>query len=285
MALAQAGRRSPSALLRCLFRDTVFWGLVLALMAPTFFIFSWMVSLSLKGQLDNTAYPPALLPTHIEYGNYIEVFRQNPFMRYSINSIIVAVGSTGLAILFGAPAAYGIAKWKRYGMAMAVLVARLLPGISFLIPWFILFKNLGLSDSYLALVLTHMVVGMPLVVWVMIGFFEDIQPELEEAALVDGCGPFGACFRIAMPLTLPGLAVSGILAFIFSWNNFLFSVVLAGPHTRTLPVAVFNMMSFEQVVWGPLAAAALIVTLPVLILTLFVQRYIVAGLAAGGIKG
>lgn len=283
--VARSDWRPRLALPSRLFWGAAFWGLVLVLMAPTFFIFFWMASLSLKGQLDNTAYPPVFLPTHFEYRNYMEVFRQNAFGQYTLNSIIVAAGSTGLALAFGAPAAYGIAKWKRYGVAMAVLVARLLPGISFLIPWFILFTNLGLSDSYLALALTHMVVGMPLVVWVLIGFFEDIHPELEEAALVDGCGPFGAFFRIALPLTRSGLAVSSILAFIFSWNNFMFSVVLAGPHTRTLPVAVFNMMSFEQVVWGPLAAAALIVTLPVLALTLFVQRYIVAGLAAGGIKG
>ena len=126
---------------------------------------------------------------------------------------------------------------------------------------------------------------MPIVVWVMICFFEDIHPELEEAALVDGCGPFGSFLRIALPLTLPGISVAGILAFLPSWNNFVFSVILAGPQTRTLPVAVFNMMSYEQVNWGPLAAAALVVTLPVLVLTLFSQRYIMAGLTAGGVKG
>lgn len=282
---ARRGWRRWSVLLRRLVGKVAFGALVLTLMTPTFFIFFWMVSLSLKNQMDNVSYPPVFWPTVLEINNYVEVFRQNPFGRYFVNSVIVGVGSTGLSLLFGAPAAYGIAKWKHYGMGMAVLIARVVPGLSYLIPWFLLFYKLGLTDTYLALIISHMVGGLPLVVWVLIGFFEGINPELEDAALVDGCGPFGSFFRIALPLTLPGLAVSGILAFIASWNQFVFSVVLAGPYTRTLPVAVFNMMSYELVVWGPLAAAALVVTLPVLVLTLFVQRYIVAGLAAGGIKG
>jgi len=285
--VVQAGRgqSQKAVLLRKLAGKVTFGALVLVLMAPTLFIFFWMVSLSLKNQLDNTAYPPVFLPRRFELENYVQVFRQNPFLRYTINSIIVATGSTALSLLFGAPAAYGIAKWKHHRISLLILVARLVPGMSYLIPWFIMVRTFGLSGSHLALILTHTVVGMPVVVWILISFFEDVHPELEEAALVDGCGPFGSFFRIALPLTLPGLAVSGILAFIFSWNNFMFSVVLAGPYTRTLPVAAFNMLSFESVNWGPLAAAALVITLPVLVLTLFVQRYLVAGLGAGGVKG
>lgn len=278
-------RHRWSVLLRKLVAKAGLWALILALMVPTLFIFFWMISLSLKNQLDNTAYPPVFLPTKPEFGNYVEVFEKNPFVRYFVNSVIVGFGSTSLALLFGVPAAYGIAKWRHQGMSLTILIARLVPGLSFLIPWFIMFQRLGLADTHLTLITTHMVVGLPLVAWIMIGFFEDMNPELEDAALIDGCGPYGVFLRITVPLALPGLVVSGILAFIYSWNNFVFSVVLAGPYKRTLPVAVFNMMSFEQVAWGPLAAAALIVTLPVLILTLFVQRHVVVGLTAGGVKG
>lgn len=277
--------RYRSILLRKLASKASLLIVVLVLMTPTLFVFFWMISLSLKSQVDNTAYPPVFLPRQPQFNNYVEVFRQNPFGRYTLNSIIVSVGSTALSLLFGVPAAYGIAKWKHYQMAMGILVARMMPALSFLIPWFVMFSNLGLSDTYTALILTHMVIALPIVVWIMIGFFEDVHPELEEAALIDGCGPFGSFFRVALPLTRPGLLVSGILAFIFSWNQFVFPVVLAGPDTRTLPVAVFNMMSFERVNWGPLAAAALIVTFPVLVMTLLAQRYIVAGLSGGGIKG
>jgi multiple sugar transport system permease protein len=119
----------------------------------------------------------------------------------------------------------------------------------------------------------------------MIGFFETLPMELEEAALIDGCNLWQGFRYIALPLARPGITVAFILSFIFSWNNFIFGVVLAGRETRTLPVAVYNVLTFEQISWGPLAAAALVVTLPVLILTVFVQREIVAGLTAGGVKG
>ena len=134
------------------------------------------------------------------------------------------------------------------------------------------------------LVITHLVITVPIVVWVMIGFFEGLPGELEEAALMDGATIWQAFLYVAMPLARPGITVAMILSFIFSWNNFIFGVVLAGRTTRTLPVAVYNVLTFEQISWGPLAAAALIVTAPVLLLTLLMQKEIVAGLTAGGVK-
>jgi multiple sugar transport system permease protein len=119
----------------------------------------------------------------------------------------------------------------------------------------------------------------------MIGFFEDVPSELREAALIDGCTDYGAFWRVAVPLVKPGIVATAILAFIFSWNNFLFSVILAGRNTRTLPIAVFNMIGYEEINWGPLAAAATLITLPVVILTLIIQRHIVAGLTFGAVKG
>jgi multiple sugar transport system permease protein len=262
------------------------FGLGLALlMAPTLFFFYWMISLSLKTDVENLAYPPVLLPSALTLANYAYVFANSSFVRFAINSLIVAVGSTGLSLVLGVPAAYGIARSRRYGTALLILVARMTPALSYLIPWFLLFQQLGLANTYTALILTHLIIGLPLVIWVMLGFFEGVSQELEDAALIDGCSRFGGFLRVAVPLTRPGIVVSGILAFIFSWNNFIFAVVLAGPRLQTLPVAVFSMMSFEQANWGPLAAAALLITAPVLLLTLAVQRDIVAGLAAGGMKG
>ena len=262
------------------------FGLGLALlMGPTLFFFYWMISLSLKTDVENLAYPPVLLPSSLTLNNYAYVFANSSFVRFAINSMIVAVGSTGLSLVLGIPAAYGIARSRRYGTALLILVARMTPALSYLIPWFLLFQQLGMANTYTALILTHLIIGLPLVIWIMLGFFEGVSRELEDAALIDGCSRFGGFLRIAMPLTRPGIMVSGILAFIFSWNNFIFAVVLAGPRLQTLPVAVFSMMSFEQTNWGPLAAAALLITAPVLLLTLTVQRDIVAGLAAGGMKG
>jgi len=261
------------------------WFAVLVVISPAVFVFFWMLSLSLKNEIDNIAYPPVFIPNPPTLANYLKIFRESNYALFAYNSVIVSGTATLIALLFGVPAGYGIAKGKAQGLGMLIMVARITPGLSYLIPLFMLFRFLHISGSLLALMISHLVITIPMVVWVMISFFEDIHPELEEAALTDGCNIWQAFYRVAMPIARPGIAVAAILAFIQSWNNFLFGVVLAGRETRTLPVAVFNAMTFEQLSWGPVAAAALVVTLPSLLLTIFVQRDIVTGLAAGGIKG
>ena len=279
---------------------------VFALVSPALLVFLWMLSLSLKNELDNTAYPPVFWPSRFSLHNFVEVFEKNDFVTwewgdvvlfgrvvfempwpggYLYNSIIVSFGATGLALLLGVPAGFGIAKSKAHKAAALIMIARVTPGLSYLVPLFLMFQWLGLVGTLTPLLITHLVITVPIVVWVMIGFFEGLPNELEEAALVDGATIWQAFRHIALPLARPGIVVATILAFIFSWNNFIFGVVLAGRETRTLPVAVYNVLTFEEVSWGPLAAAALLVTLPVLLLTLLMQKEIVAGLTAGGVKG
>ncbi len=252
---------------------------------PALFVMFWMLSLAFKNEIDNIAYPPVWIPNPPTLANYQQVFERSPFGRYTINSVIVSGSATLIGLLLGVPAAYGIAKGKAMGMGMLIMVARITPGLSYLIPLFTLFRFLRLTGTLVPVAITHLVITIPMIVWVMISFFEDIHPELEEAALVDGCSIWRAFVSVSLPLARPGIAVAAILAFIQSWNNFIFGAVLAGRETRTLPVAVFNSMTYEQLSWGPLAAAALIVTLPTLLLTIFVQRHIVTGLAAGAVKG
>ena len=258
---------------------------VAVLISPALLVFLWMLSLSLKNEVDNTAFPPVFIPWPPTLDNFVDVFQKNDFVQYTLNSVIVSFGATGLALLIGVPAGYGIAKARAKRAALLILIARITPGLSYLIPLFLVFQWLELTGTLWPLVLTHLVITVPIVVWIMIGFFEGLPPELEEAALVDGATIWQAFRHVAMPLARPGITVATILAFIFSWNNFIFGVVLAGRETRTLPVAVYNVLTFEQVSWGPLAAAALLVTLPVLVLTLLMQKEIVAGLTAGGVKG
>jgi multiple sugar transport system permease protein len=258
---------------------------VSVIVSPAVFVFFWMLSLSLKYEIDNIAYPPVFIPNPPTLDNYFKIFRESNYVLYTFNSVVVSGAATLIALLVGVPAGYGIAKGKAQGLGMLIMIARITPGLSYLIPLFTLFRFIGISGSLLALTISHLVITIPMVVWVMISFFEDIHPELEEAALVDGCNIWQAFYRVAMPIARPGMAVAAILAFIQSWNNFLFGVVIAGRETRTLPVAVFNAMTFEQLSWGPVAAAALVVTLPSLLLTIFVQRDIVTGLAAGSVKG
>lgn len=266
-------------------RTAGFYGLVILVMLPTVFVFFWMITLSLKPQVEAAGYPPSFFRFTVTFKGYVEVFAKHPFLLYIWNSLVVAAGTTLLGLIVGLPAAYSIAQWKQQKLALTILVARIIPGISYLIPWYILFRNIRMVDTYTALILTHLVVGLPITIWVMIGFFEDIPPDLREAALIDGCTDYGAFWRVAIPLVKPGVVATAILAFIFSWNNFLFSVILAGRNTRTLPIAVFNMIGYEEINWGPLAAAATLITLPVIILTLIIQRHIVTGLTFGAVKG
>ena len=265
-------------------RQVGFYVLLLVLWFPFFFIFAWMIEASFKTQLQNTAVPPLLIfqPT---LDNFVTVFSRNPMWRFLLNSTVVGAGATLLALVLGLPAAYGIARYKQQRLAVAILVARIMPGISYLVPWFIMFSRLKLIGSYVTLILAHLMITLPMTIWLMIGFFEDIPRELDEAAFIDGCNPFEAFIRIALPLTRPGIAASAILSFIFSWNNFLFSLVLANQQTRPLPVAVFSFISYTQVDWGGLNAAATIVTLPVLIMILFAQKHMVRGLTLGSVKG
>jgi multiple sugar transport system permease protein len=258
---------------------------VLVLISPALLVFLWMLSLSLKNEVDNMAFPPVFIPWPPTLSNFVDVFAKNDFLTYTINSVIVSFSATGLALLIGVPAGYGIAKSKATKAAVLILIARITPGLSFLVPLFLIFQWLSLTGTLTPLVITHLVITVPIVVWVMIGFFEGLPAELEEAALVDGATIWQAFRHVAMPLARPGITVAMILSFIFSWNNFIFGVVLAGRETRTLPVAVYNVLTFEQVSWGPLAAAALVVTAPVLLLTLLMQKEIVAGLTTGGVKG
>ena len=258
---------------------------VVALISPAILFFLWMLSLSLKNEVDNMAFPPVFIPNPPVLDNFIQVFEKNDFLTYTLNSIFVSFGATGLALLLGVPAGFGIAKAQASKAAAVIMIARVTPGLSYLIPLFLIFQWLEMTGTLWPLLITHLVITVPIVVWVMIGFFEGLPQELEEAALVDGATIWQAFLHVALPLARPGIVVAMILAFIFSWNNFIFGVVLAGRETRTLPVAVYNVISFEQISWGPLAAAALLVTAPVLLLTLLMQKEIVHGLTAGGVKG
>lgn len=246
--------------------------------------FLWMILASFKTQVQilNTS---NIFEITANFSNYINVFEEYSFLKFIVNSFVVALGATVFGLILGLPAAYSIAKYKQEGLGLLILVARIVPGISFLIPWFIIFSKLQLIDSYTSLILSHMLVTMPFIIWVMIPFFEGLPHELEESARVDGCSIPSAFVRVMLPISGPGIITSSILAFIFSWNNFMFSLILAGEKTKTLPIAIFNFLSYSEINWGGLMAASVIITAPVLIIALFAQRYIIAGLTGGSVKG
>ncbi|GAB7053600.1 carbohydrate ABC transporter permease [Paenibacillus sp. YK5] len=258
--------------------------LVLLIIVSFLFPFFWMILASFKTQVQIMSTGNILLfkPT---LNNYLSVFEEHNFTKFIMNSFIVGFFSTLFGLLLGLPAAYSIAKYKQHGLGLLILIARIIPGISFMIPWFIIFSKIGLVDSYTSLILGHMLVGMPFIIWVMISFYEGLPGELEEAARVDGCTIQGAFLRIMLPLSMPGVVTASILSFIFSWNNFMFSLVLSGDKTKTLPIAVFNFLSYSEINWGGLMAAAVIITMPILIIALVLQRYIISGVTMGAVKG
>jgi multiple sugar transport system permease protein len=276
---AASGRRAGRIMRRALF----YLGLVLVL-GVFVFPFFWMALNSFKTHDQITEYPPVFFFTPT-LENVRNVFAQGQFVRYTWNSIVVSFGAVGLGMLLGLPAAYAIARHRQRGFAFGILVCRMIPGIAFLVPWFIVFRFLGLLDSYLGLIVAHLVITVPLITWIMIGFFEEVPIELEEAARIDGCSRAGVFLRIALPLVRPGLVSAGILALIFAWNSFLFPLILAGVETKTLPVLVYSFMTFDFLDLGGIYAASTLITLPVLVMVLAVQRHFIRGLTIGGVKG
>jgi multiple sugar transport system permease protein len=253
---------------------------VLGLLMPLI----WMVAASLKTNVDIYDTSKALFfsPT---VDNYKTVLEQANYVTFIINSLWVAFVSTVLSLLLGVPAAYSMSRFAMKRSALVVLMARVIPGVSLLVPWFYVFSNLRLVGGFTVLVLSHMFVSLPLVVYIMMGYFDGLPLELEESAQVDGLTPIGAFRRITLPLSTPGMATAGILAFIFSWNNFMFALVLSGAKTKTLPVAIFNFVGYAAIDWGGLMAAATVVTVPIMVIALLAQKYVVSGLTAGATKG
>jgi multiple sugar transport system permease protein len=244
----------------------------------------WMVAASLKTNVDIYDTSKALFfsPT-VE--NYKTVLDQANYVTFIINSLWVAFASTVLSLLLGVPAAYSMSRFTMKRSALVVLMARVIPGVSLLVPWFYVFSNLKLVGGFTVLVLSHMFVSLPLVVYIMMGFFDGMPLELEESGQVDGLTPIGAFRLITLPLSTPGIATAGILAFIFSWNNFMFALVLSGAKTKTLPVAIFDFVGYAAIDWGGLMAAATVVTVPIMVIALLAQKYVVSGLTAGATKG
>ena len=267
-----------------LFTDILYYGTILACVFFFLLPLLWMLLNAFKTPLQVVELPPKLIfkPT---FENFRNVFESQNFGQYIYNSLVIALGSTGLGLILGLPAAFSIAMYKQKKLAVFILISRMVPGITFLLPLFIMFMHLNMVDTFTSLILAHLLVGLPFIVWVMVPFFESIPKDLIDAARVDGCSIFSTFLRIILPISLPGVVTAGILAFIFSWNNFMFSIVLAQYNTKTVPVAIFNFIAYTQIDWGGLMAAAVVITLPVLVITILTQKYVIRGLTAGAVKG
>jgi multiple sugar transport system permease protein len=220
--------------------------------------------------------------------NYIEVVTNGDFFRYFMNSLVVALVTTFIALILGAFAAYGFARFRFRGafwLRMSVLIPQMLPPITIIVPLYVLFNGLKLTDTRTALIISYLTFTIPLAIWMMIGFFEDVPEDLEESAMIDGCTRFQALFRVSVPIVTPGLAATAILGFLYCWNEFLYAVILTGRDARTLPVTITSFMTNKAILWGRIAASGSLVLIPVLIFALFAQRYLIRGLSKGAVKG
>lgn len=250
--------------------------------------FLWIALQSFKRQIDILTGAWAFTPT---IANYAEVLfgRRSDFAGNVINSAVVASASTALVLVIGTLAAYSLhrfrwARWISAGFLGWTLVFHMVPVLTLVGPWYVAFREIGLYDTLWALVVTHVTLNLPMTVWLMMAFFREIPPEIEEAALVDGCRPLQAFWRVALPLATPGLIAAGILAFIFSWNEFAIALTLTSRDTATVPVAVARFAQQYEVQHAQMAAASVISTLPALLLMALGQRFVVRGLTLGAVK-
>ncbi len=264
------------------FLDLLTYAIVFLFICPIL----WLVSTALKSRTDAFAMPP-IWWFHPTLDNFRTALNESGFIHQYQNSVIVAGATTLITLLLGVPAAYALARFSFVGkrpIAFFILITRLLPFIGMLFPLYVIFNKLHLLDTYQGLIILHVTFAMVTVIWMMRGYFLQIPIDLEEAALCDGATRLGALARIVLPLAAPGLSAVSIFTFIISWNEFLFALMFTRNHVKTAPVALVGFMSFEGINWGPLAAAGLMVLAPVFLFSLFVLRYLVAGLAMGAVK-
>jgi len=258
--------------------------LIIVIVIPMLFPLYWMFVSAIKTQVDIIQWPPKFLFTPT-MRNFERVFVEQRFLLYFQNSSIIGISAVIISLVIGLPAAYSIARFRQRKLLMLILVARLMPGISFLLPWYIIFARLRLMDTYIALTLSHILIILPVVVWVVSAYIETIPVELEDSAMVDGATRQRAFVSIILPLCVPGVITATTLSFIFSWNNFMFAQVLSMERTRTLPLAVFNFMAYAEIDWGGVLASAVTIITPAIIFTMFFQKYLIKGLTAGAVKG
>ncbi|MBI3456082.1 MAG: carbohydrate ABC transporter permease [Candidatus Rokubacteria bacterium] len=249
------------------------------------FPFLWLLQMSVKPEQDIFAFPPKLIfkPT---LDHYLSLW-DTAFRRSFGNSAVASAAATVLALLVGVPGAYALSRATFRGerqLSLWILASRMAPPIAFTIPYFLVYRHVGLLDTLTGLVLIYLTFNLSLVVWLMRSFFDATPRSLEEAAWIDGAGLRQGFLRIVLPLSTPGLAATAILCFLYAWNDFFFALILTRTAAMTAPVAVVNFMNYEGWDWGKIAAGGTMVMLPVLLFSYVVRNFLVRGLTAGALK-
>ena len=262
------------------------YALVIVLAGMIMLPFVWLVLMSFKTNDDIFAFPPKLLFTPT-LQNYVGLWASS--FRYSfLNSAVVSVTSTLLALLVGVPGAYALSRMsmkQEKPLSLLILASRMAPPIAFTIPYFLAYRWIGLLDTRLGLILIYLTFNISLVVWLMRSFFDACPRSLEEAAWVDGASLWQGFTSIMLPISGPGVAATAILCFLYSWNDFFFALILTRNQAMTAPVAVVNFMNYEGWEWGKIAAGGAMVMLPVLVFSILVRKFLIQGMTTGAVKG
>lgn len=251
-----------------------------------------MISSSLK-PLQDVSGEFRWIPSGLTIRPYFDIWETVPLAKYFVNSLIVAGAATVFSVIVAVFAAYGVSRYRFRGkrvFTVTVLSTQMFPGILFLLPLFLIYVNIGnatgiaLFGSRGGLILTYLTFSLPFSIWMLIGYFESVPRELDEAATVDGCGPLGALFRVVVPAATPGIVAVGVYSFMTAWGEVLFASVMTNDTTRTLSIGLQSYATQNDVYWNQVMAASLVVSVPVVAGFLLLQRYLVAGLTAGSVK-
>ncbi|WP_438348651.1 carbohydrate ABC transporter permease [Paenibacillus sp. FA6] len=264
-----------------------YWILICAslmVLVPVF----WMISTSFKSQADTFAIPLQWIPKHPTFDAFKRIWSDYPFLDYFKNSLIVVGASTVVSIFFSTLAGYGVSRFKFRGKGFYLtflLVTQMVPTVMLLVPFYKIMTQFGLVNTLLGLVVTYIAITIPVCSWMMLGYFDTISQELDQAASIDGASPFRTFWQIILPLVLPGIVATAIYAFVMGWNEYMFALILMSTENmKTIPVGIGQLISQDKIEWNDLMAASLVATIPVCIVFVFLQRYMINGLTAGSIK-
>jgi ABC-type glycerol-3-phosphate transport system permease component len=257
---------------------------VILFMVPVF----WLITTSFKFGREAFSIPPKWLFFDFTLRNYEDVLATSKIGLYLTNSLIVSLGATVLSLVLGVPAGYAIARSGSRVLNMSAyffLLLLMVPPVAMLIPFYLIMRDLHLLGSYASLIILDTVFDAAFVVWMMRSYFADVPREIEEAALVDGASRFAAFWRVALPLSIPGIVASALYVIIFSWNDFLFALMLTSPETKTIPLGILSSFSAVEINWGKMAVMCIFAIVPALFISLFLNRYFIQGATMGATKG
>ncbi len=268
--------------------QTVYW-LAFFLVIFTAFPFFWMVSTAFKPLREIFVYPPYFWPHQATTANFWRLFEETRFLIYFKNSLFVASAAVVLTMAIGSAGAYSLTRFRFYGrdkIANLILFTYMFAPIMIVIPFYVLIKKIGLANTHLSLILAYTALCLPFSLWLLKAFFQAIPLALEEAAMTDGAGRVKALIYVIFPLALPGMIATGIFTFILAWNDYIFCRILITSDTlKTLPVGIADLYNATVIDWGMIMAGGMLITVPVLIFFMYVQRYLIAGWGAGAMKG